>query len=434
MTSRTAALIALLVLGAALVGAIALTTPWQPLGADPPAESADPGRDFSSPEIAREVAFHDAVRPPGLTGFVVVLVVAGVLGLTPLGARLVGAAGRVGGGRWALTVVAGSAALTLALTLVRLPFSARAELARRRFGLSTQDWSGWTVDVAKSAAVSATMMAVLLLGVVLLARRSPDWWWAWAAGAAAMVVVVVSFAYPVVVEPIFNRFTPMAAGELRDSLLELAERDGVSVDDVLVADASRRTTALNAYVSGLGATRRIVVYDTLVRQASPEEVRLVVAHELGHVVEDDVRDGTLMGALGAAAAMPLLFLLLGWGPLLRRAGVSGVADPRSLALVAFLITAVTTVTGPVQSLVSRRVEARADVHSLDLTRDPMSFVASERRLAVTNLSDLEPNRALYLLFASHPSAPERIALARAWALRVGLPVPPDLVPGSGGAG
>src|SRR4029077_12310053 len=106
------------------------------------------------------------------------------------------------------------------------------------------------------------------------------WWWSIGAVLGATLVVVLSFAYPIVVEPVFNSFTPMPAGELRTSLLTMAARDGVPVRDVLVADASRRTNSLNAYVSGFGATRRIVVYDTLLKDATPDEVRLIVAHEL----------------------------------------------------------------------------------------------------------------------------------------------------------
>jgi STE24 endopeptidase len=430
MSSRATAAIALALLGGTLVAVLALTTPWRPLARDVVVSAADPTRDFTPAEIGREVAYHDAVRPPGLLGLVAGLVVAAALGLTPVGARAVGAVARAGGGRWPVTVVLGTVLLTAVTTAVALPFSARTEVVRRRHGLSTQDWAGWSLDIAKGAGIAMVLTATALLVLYAVVRRSPDRWWAWAAVLAAGVVVLLSFAYPVVVEPVFNTFTPMAAGPLRDSLFELAEQDGVAVDDVLVADASRRTTALNAYVSGLGATRRIVVYDTLVESSTPEEVRLVVAHELGHVVADDVRDGTLTGALGAAAAMPLLFLLLSSTALLRRAGVDGVADPRGLMLVAFLVTALTTATGPLQALVSRRVEARADVHALDLTRDPDTFVASERRLALTNLADLEPNRALYLLFASHPSTPERIELARAWARREG--VPPHLELGRAG--
>ena len=147
-------------------------------------------------------------------------------------------------------------------------------------------------------------------------RLFPATWWIWAAVGAAGFVVLVSFAYPLVVEPIFNKFASLPTGVLRTALLELAARDHVDVGDVLVADASRRTTALNAYVSGLGSTRRIVVFDTLVGRARSAEVESVVAHELGHTKHRDVLRGTLFGALGAAAAVCLLFLLLQWQPLL----------------------------------------------------------------------------------------------------------------------
>jgi STE24 endopeptidase len=248
---------------------------------------------------------------------------------------------------------------------------------------------------------------------VALARRAPQTWWAWAAGAVAALVVVVSFAYPVVVEPVFNRFSPLPAGELRDDLLALAAADGVPVDDVLVADASRRTTALNAYVSGFSGTRRIVVYDTLLR-APPDEVALVVAHELGHAQERDVLVGTLLGALGAAAAVCALFLVLSWAPLLGRSGATGAGDPRVVPLLLALVAVGGLLVGPLSNLVSRRIETRADVHALELTRAPEVFVETQKRLARTNLSDLDPHPVAYALFATHPSTTERIALAREW--------------------
>ena len=427
MTPRMSAALAAVVLGGALVAVIGVTTPWRPLGPGVPPAVAQPELDFTRAEERREVAFHRALRPPALAALAVGLAAGAALGLTSAGWRAMGNLDRAAGGRWPVAAVLGAIGLVVVGAVVRLPFSMRTEVVRRRYGLSTQDWVGWFGDLGKGMAVSAVLLSVVAVVLLGLMRRAPDTWWAWAAGAAAALVVVVSFGYPVVVEPIFNRFTPLAHGELRSSLLELARRDGVDVEDVLVADASRRTMALNAYVSGLGTTRRIVVYDTLVARASAQEVRLVVAHELGHVVENDVRDGTLTGALGAAVSMPILYLLLSWAPLLRRAGLESAATPRALPLIAFLLTVLTFVAGPVESLVSRRVEARADVHSLELTRDAATFVESERRLAVTNLSDLRPNRVLYLMFASHPSAPERIELARAWARRESLPAPPPLV-------
>jgi STE24 endopeptidase len=185
---------------------------------------------------------------------------------------------------------------------------------------------------------------------------------------------------------------------------------------------------LNAYVSGFGATRRIVVYDTLVSSSTPEEVRLVVAHELGHAKRNDVLIGTIEGALAAAAAVCALYLLLSWTPLLRRAGVSAAGDPRSLALVMGVVAVLAAVLGPATNVVSRRIEARADVHSLNLTQEPDVFARSERTLNVRNLADLDPNPFLYAMFSTHPTGPERIALARTWAAQHGLPEPPPLAP------
>ena len=256
-------------------------------------------------------------------------------------------------------------------------------------------------------------MLLALVGLARLARRT---WWAWGAGATAALVVAGSFAYPLVVEPVFNDHVPLAAGPLRTELLALAERDGVEVDEVLVADASRRTTALNAYVSGFGSTRRIVLYDTLVDRRRPRRWRLVVAHELGHAEERDVLTGTLLGALGGGAAgVCAAALLLTWQPLLRRAGADGGRATRGCCRCAGARRRRHAARLPGGQPGSRRIEARADLHALDLTRDPATFVAVQQRLAVRNLSDLDPDPLAYSLFATHPSTVERPEIARAWA-------------------
>jgi STE24 endopeptidase len=398
---------------AALVLGIALTTPRH-VRPDPPGghTPVSTSRDFTPAQVARESAFHRALRPGSYGGLLTSLVLAGVLGLTPLGARLVGL---VGGG-WLRQALWGGVALTVLGQALTLPFAAWAQHVRRRYGLSRQPWSGWGADVVKSVLLAAVLTMVVAVAFVGLARAFPRTWWVWTAGGAAALVVALSFGYPVVVEPLFNKFTPMAAGPLRTDLLDLAARDHVKVSDVLVADASRRTTALNAYVSGFGASRRIVVYDTLLRQASPAEVRLVVAHELGHAKRQDVLSGTALGALGAAAAMVAAYLLLGWSRLLAAAGVDGPGDARVLPLLFLLAALAGLATQPAQAWVSRQIEARADRHALDLTRDPDTFVTMQKRLAVTNLSDLDPNPVDYVLFTDHPTAPQRIAMARDWAL------------------
>jgi STE24 endopeptidase len=316
-------------------------------------------------------------------------------------------------GHWTVKAVAGTALLLALGQIVTLPFDARAETALRKYGLSTQTWAGWTDDRLRGLAVQVVLTGISVLVVLALVRRLPSTWWAAGAVAAVLLTMGGSYVYPVLVEPVFNDFTPMAGGPLRTDLLALAERDHVHVKDVLVADASRRTTSLNAYVSGFGNSRRIVVYDTLLRQASDREVELVVAHELGHAKRQDVLVGTTIAALLAAAGVCGLFLLLSSRRVLEHVGASSAGDPRVLPLVLLLAAAVPLL-APLTNLVSRHVEARADLHSLELTGDVPTFVTAEQRLARTNLSDLDPNPVVYALFFSHPSSPERIAMARAW--------------------
>jgi STE24 endopeptidase len=412
--ARTA-LVAALVLGAALVVVIAVRTPWDLLPEPPGGRTpVDPGSVLSPEARMRAESFAAALRPASLVSLLLGLGTSALLGLTRLGARLVTAVAAPLGGKWPTQVLLGVPALLVLGRLVTLPIAAYAETVRHRYGLSTRGWGLWARDVAVSTAISAVVTAVALLALLWLIRRLPRTWWAWSALAAAGFVVVASFLYPLVIEPAFNTFEPLPAGELRTDLLALAQESGVPVSDVLVSDASRRTTALNAYVSGFGSTRRIVVYDTVLEQLPNAEIESIVAHELGHVVHRDVLTGTLMGALGAAAAAALLGWLLSWTPLLRRAGADSPGDPRVVPLLLFLVALGGLLGTPVQNLVSRHIEARADLFALDLTRDPGAFISMQRRLAETNLSDPAPPAAWQWFFGSHPTAAQRVAFAHDW--------------------
>jgi len=420
---RTIAITSVLLL--ALVGVLAgVLVPWGSVYSGP----ASPTGDFSAAEIARGQAYRSSVRPWSDAALVGGLAALAVLGLTPLGAWLVsGAARPLGGAFWARIAVGGPVIL-LVVALVRLPFQARVESLAAEVGLSTRGIDGLLADLARSWAVQS-LLAVGALGTLfVLARWLPRWWWAVASVGAAVLVAVVSYAYPVVVEPLFNDFEPMAAGPLRDDLLALAERDGVAVGDVLVADASRRSTALNAYVSGFGGTRRIVVYDTLLAEAPPEQVRAIVAHELGHADAADVPLGTLLAAVAAAAATLGVALVLTWPAALRRAGAESAADPRAAALALATVSLLVVLATPAESAISRSIESRADRHALDLTEDPDAFVAVQRRFALANLADLDPPAVRQWFFGTHPTAPERIAAARDWVRERGLTVPPESVP------
>ncbi|WP_104524231.1 M48 family metallopeptidase [Blastococcus atacamensis] len=413
-TARAALAVAA-VLGIAALVVVAVRTPWtllpEPAGGY---TEPDPAAGLSAVQLDRAEAFAAALRPASLLSLLLGLAVSALLGLTRLGSRVVGSVGDRVGGRWWVQVLLGVPALILAGRLVTLPVAAYAEMIRHRFGLSTRGWGLWLRDVAVSVAISAALTALIVLSVLWLVRRAPRTWWAWSGLAAVVLVVVGSFLYPVVIEPAFNRFESLPAGALRTDLLALAEVNGTPVQDVLVSDASRRTTALNAYVSGFGSTRRVVLYDTLLDRLPDEEIESIVAHELGHVATDDVLTGTLMGALGAGAATALAGWLLSWAPLLRRAGAGSPGDPRVVALALFLVTAGGLVGTPVQNVVSRQIEARADLHALDLTRDPEAFIAMQRRLASTNLGDPDPPVAWHWFFGSHPTTAQRIAMAEDW--------------------
>ncbi|GAA4325570.1 M48 family metallopeptidase [Klenkia terrae] len=410
MTPRRLALLTALALGLALVVVLWLRIPW---AATP--QVSDPTGGLTTDQLDRADSFAAALRPASVANLLLGLVVSGVLGLTRTGARWVTAVARPLGGGWFWQVVLGTVVLTAAGRVVTLPLAAYGEVVRHRFGLSTRSWPLWARDVAVDTGITAGLTALGLVQLLAVARRAPRTWWAWVGVGAAGLVVAGSFLYPVVIEPAFNDFTSLPAGPLRTDLLDLAAANGTPVQDVLVADASRRTTALNAYVSGFGSTRRIVVYDTLLDQLPDDQIESIAAHELGHVATDDVLTGTLVGALGAGAGVALLGWLLGSAPLLRRAGAEGPGDPRVVPLVLLLVAVGTLLSTPVQNGVSRQLEARADQHSLDLAEDPDAFAAVMRRLAVANLNQPDPPAAWQWFFGSHPTTAQRVAAAQEWS-------------------
>jgi STE24 endopeptidase len=410
MSSRGWALLTFAVLLAGLVVAAALLVPWH----RPPAPRADQLaalRELPAQRVAQAKALKGELRWIGYPSMAIGFVFALLLGLTPLGARIVGAVP----GPWIIKAVVGGLLVLLLTDVITLPLAARRHTVLVRYGLSTQDWGGWAVDLLKGAAIGAVLGALALAAFFTLTRYVPNWWWAWAAAGAAGLVILLSFIFPVLIEPVFNKFTPMDDGPLRTSLMELASNDGVPVKDVLVADASRRTTALNAYVSGIGPTRRIVVFDTLLKEAPPGEVESVVAHELGHAKDGDVVTFTLIGAAGTALMVIGLYLIGGWSWLLRLAGVETLRSPQAIGLLLAIATVAGLVATPLQSFVSRLIEARADAHALTLTHDPATFEAMQKRLSLVNLADPDPPAWEQDLFGSHPTTVERIAAARAFA-------------------
>lgn len=363
---------------------------------------------FSPSELDRSRGYSGPQRTLGLAGLALTGGALALIAIRP--PRRVRRALERAGARPLLGAAGAGAALSIALVVVALPLAAVRHSRAEEYGLSTQDWGPWAADVAKAAGIEALLAAggaVLLVGLM---RRFPRHWWLPASGAVVAVSAAFVWLSPIVIEPLFNRFTPLPKGELRSEVLDLAERSGVEVGEVYRIDASRRTTGANAYVGGLGHTKRVVLYDNLIEDFSPAEVRSVVAHELAHVKYDDVPKGLLWIAIVAPAGMLLIQRLTErLAPDAERPGPSALpAAALSLGLVSFAL-------GIAGNAVSRGVEARADAYALRLTDDPAGFIALERRLVTQNLGDPDPPGLLVALLATHPPAMERIGFALTYA-------------------
>jgi len=264
------------------------------------------------------------------------------------------------------------------------------------WGFATQTPVGWATDRVKEIAINAALLLLALAPLFWLARRYPHGW-AWpAAAGAAVLVFLLGFLAPVVLEPLFNRFRPLEDEALAVRLHALAERAGAPVREILVADASRRTTKTNAYVSGIGSTRRVVLWDTLL--ATPDDqIAVVLAHELGHRVRRHVAVLTALAMTGAAGFVVALRFLRPH------------PAPRDTAFILLLGLVLGLVVLPFQNALLRRFEREADRFSLAVTGDRAGYRALHHDLATVNLGDLSPPKWLYYWLFSHPTAPERLS-------------------------
>ena len=377
-----------------------------------PAE-VEPRAYFSDDELDRAQEFRTPQRVIALTNLALSGAALALIALRPP-RRLREALAR---GRPYRTAAAAGAALAVALGLITLPLSAVAHERARDVGLATQGWGDWLADVGKAEAIGALFAAGGAMLLLLLVRRFPHRWWVGA--AVAVVALAAAFAYvsPIVLDPIFNKFEALPEGQLRSDVLRLAERAGVDVGEVYRIDASRRTTGVNAYVTGIGQTKRVVLYDNLIEGLPREQINSVVAHELGHVRHRDVPRGLLWIAIVAPAAAFLIQRLahraarpearLGEG----RAQATALAVPAvalAFALVSFAVQAAS-------NSMSRAVERSADAYALNLTQDPAAFIALERSLTVENIGDPEPPALLHGLFGTHPTTMDRIGAALTWS-------------------
>jgi STE24 endopeptidase len=302
----------------------------------------------------------------------------------------------------ALALGAGQGVLTLPLKVIRgfwLP---------RRFGLLHQPLGGWLADQLKAALIGGALGLAAVEIVYALLALTPLWW---IVAAAIFIAAQIAMAalVPIWIVPLFYRLTPLADSGLRDRLLALARRAGVAAIGVFVADQSRKSRTANAAVVGLGRTRRIILFDTLLAEFRPEEIESVLAHELGHHAHGDMRRGLLVNSVLTIVTMWLAALGLDLGVALL--GLSGPADPAGLPWLALVVTALGLVQLPLANGFSRWIEQQADDFALATTGNARAFIGAMERLGGLNLAERRPSRLKEIFLYSHPALERRIARA-----------------------
>ena len=279
----------------------------------------------------------------------------------------------------------------------------------RRYGLLHQSLRRWLWDAAKAALIGAALGLLAVLTVYALLRVTP-WWWLWGAAIFLAGYTLLALVAPIWLVPLFYRLTPLPDGDLRARLLALARRVGVPVTGVFVVDQSRKSRTANAAVTGLGRTRRILLFDTLLDQFTAEEIEAVLAHELAHQLHGDIRRGLLVQGFLTLVTFWVADRALrggaGW------LGLTGPADIAGLPLFGLILVLVSLAALPVANGWSRRVEWQADRFALETIPDPRAFIGSMERLATLNLAEREPHRLEELFLYSHPAIERRIAHAR----------------------
>jgi STE24 endopeptidase len=399
-------LAAVAMLAVAEVAALVLA----PANTGPGPLPVDPSEYFEPAAVERAQEFRDGQRLLWLAGTICELVAIAALALgRPR--RLAAPLHRLARRR-VLGAAAAGALVALVGRLAALPANFIAHERAVDYGVSVQgDWA-WLGDVGISTVVSAVILAVAAALLAALIGRFQRGWWLPGAAVVVIIAVLITVVSPVLIEPRFNDFEPLPEGSsLRADVIELGERAGVDIGEVYRVDASRRSTTLNAYVGGLGPTKRVVLYDNLVEQAERPELESVVAHELGHVAHSDIRRGLTFVAL--VAPLGMLFVRELAGALARRGGAR-LGLPASIPALLLAIGIATFLIEIPGNQLSREVEASADAFALELTDDPQALIDLQLRTAASNLSDPDPPGWAQWAFGTHPTKLERIGAALAY--------------------
>lgn len=309
--------------------------------------------------------------------------------------------------------------LLLTMAILSLPSDIYENSVERKYGLSVQSWGSWFWDWTKGQFLGILLGIILVSILYAVIRSSPRRWWFYFWLTSLPIIVLLVFIQPVIVDPMFHKFEPLQQKDpaLTASLEKMVQRAGVNIppERMFWMGAGEKTTELNAYVTGIGASKRIVVWDNTIAKMNTQEIVFVVGHEMGHYVLNHIWKGLLFAAVFLFVVFYLGFRTIGW--LLRRFGgawgIRGVDDWASLPALLLLISIYSFIANPVQSAVSRHFEHQADQYGLEVTHGltpDSSQVAAQafQVLGEVDLSDPTPSPVTVFMFYSHPTIPDRI--------------------------
>ncbi|HLG64017.1 MAG TPA: M48 family metallopeptidase [Ktedonosporobacter sp.] len=298
--------------------------------------------------------------------------------------------------------------ITCVLTIVFIPLAYYAGfLLPRRYGISVMTFKAWVVNRLKGATIGFIFQAVLISLIYALLALQPRWWWLWTGIILLFFSVVMANLAPILFFPLFYKFTPLPEGELKQRLMELAARARTSVRGVYVMRMSDKTTSANAALMGLGNTRRIVIGDTMIDRYTPDEIEVVLAHELGHHLHSDIWKLIISQSVLTFGGLYIAHLALQWVVDTQHVYRS-LTDPATLPFLFVLVAFYGLIITPLGNMYSRRLEYQADEYALQSTRKVEAFQSAMARLANQNLTVVEPSPIIEFLFHSHPSVSKRI--------------------------
>lgn len=297
----------------------------------------------------------------------------------------------------------------LAQSVLEIPFSLYQTFRiENRYGFNTMTMKLWIADFFKSAAISVILIALLTGGAFFLIRQSPDRWWLWVWGFFAVVTLFLMYISPYVIEPLFFKFKPVSKDGLEDDIRALLGKAGLEVSRVMEVDASRRSRHSNAYFTGIGRVKRIVLFDTLLEQMDNREVLAILAHEAGHWKKHHIVKRLVITEAGSLAALFISFLLLRWQGLPGLIGLESASFPAQLVILGFLASLLGFFLTPLSSWLSRKHEWEADRFASELTGTPDALASALIKLTRENLSNLHPHPLYAKLYYSHPPMVERV--------------------------